>query len=197
MSIVLAMKPFPSGQRLEIARGDLTQEALDAIVNAANASLAHGGGVAGAISRAGGPEIQRESSAWVRQHGPVSHQQPAYTGAGRLPCRCVIHAVGPIWGEGDEDAKLAQAVHGSLARAEELGLASIAFPAISTGIFGFPKERAVPIFLETFRQYFLQNPGSGLQQVRMTLMDEDILQMFLQALSAWDALPPSQPGPTP
>lgn len=197
MSSVLASFTFPSGQMLEIARGDLTQEALDAIVNAANASLAHGGGVAGAISRAGGPEIQRESSAWVHQNGPVSHAQPAYTGAGRLPCRYVIHAVGPIWGEGGEDAKLAQAVRGSLARAEELGLASIAFPAISTGIFGFPKERAVPIFLETFRQYFFQNPDSGLTRLRMTLMDEDILQMFLQALSAWDSLPPSHSEPTP
>src|SRR5688572_10003455 len=109
MNIVLKEFLFPSGQRLQIVQGDLTQENVDAIVNAANARLQHGGGVAAAISRRGGPQILAESDAWVRQHGPVTHTAPAHTGAGSLPCCIIIHAVGPVWGEGNEDHKLSAA----------------------------------------------------------------------------------------
>jgi O-acetyl-ADP-ribose deacetylase (regulator of RNase III) len=169
---------FPSGQRLEIVSGDITQEQVDAIVNAANEYLRHGGGVAGVISRRGGPQIQAESDEWVRVHGPVSHAEPAYTGAGRLPCRYVIHAVGPVWGSGDEDAKLTAAVQGSLRLADRLTLASIALPAISTGIFGFPKERAAQVILDAIRSYFAANPASGLKQVRVILYDGPTLDAF-------------------
>jgi putative ATPase len=179
MNTLLNEHLFPSGQRLQIVQGDLTQEEVDVIVNAANAQLKHGGGVAGAISRRGGPQIQAESDEWVRQHGPVTHAEPAYTGAGSLPCRTVIHAVGPVWGEGDEDRKLTEAVTGSLHLADRLGLTSIALPAISTGIFGFPKERAAEIILSAIRDYFIQNPGSGLQQVRLTLFDRETVEAFL------------------
>ena len=106
-------------------QGDITQEQVDAIVNAANSHLQHGGGVAGVIAHKGGQVIQQESHAWVRAHGPVSHAKPAYTSAGRLPCRYIIHAVGPVWGAGDEDHKLSAAVRGSLERADELNLRSI------------------------------------------------------------------------
>lgn len=191
MNRVEASYTYPSGQRLEIVRGDLTQEVVDAIVNAANPRLAHGGGVAAAIVHAGGTSIQRESDDWVLRHGPVSHDQPAYTGAGNLPSRYVIHAVGPVWGEGREDTKLAQAVLGSLRLAETLGLQSIAFPAISTGIFGFPKERAVPIFLDTFRDYFAQNSKTPLRLVRVTLIDENLLRLFNQELLKLN-LPPAK-----
>ena len=95
-----------NGQRFELLQADLTQQTVDAIVNAANSSLEHGGGVAAAILRAGGPIIQTESRAWVRDHGPVEHAHPAYTRAGKMPCKWVIHAVGPIWGSQDEEAKL-------------------------------------------------------------------------------------------
>jgi O-acetyl-ADP-ribose deacetylase len=179
MSSIKANYPLTVNTRLEIAHGDLTAEAVDAIVNAANDRLSHGGGVALAIVRAGGNVIQQESSAWVAQHGPVSHNEPAITSAGQLPCRYVIHAVGPIWGEGEEDRKLEEAITGSLERAEELGLTSLAFPAISTGIYDFPKERAVRVFLQVFRQYFLEHPNSSLALVRMTLRDEEILKLFL------------------
>ncbi len=185
MSQVLREHALPSGGCLQIAQGDLTQEPLDAIVNAANAHLAHGGGVAGAILRRGGPSIQADSDAWVRQHGPVAHDRPAYTGAGRLPCRYVIHAVGPVWGSGDEDAKLAAAVQGSLRLADELGLASIALPAISTGIFGFPKGRAAGVMLAAMRGYFEAHPASGIRIVRLVLFDTPTLQAFLQA---WEDL---------
>jgi O-acetyl-ADP-ribose deacetylase (regulator of RNase III) len=169
------------GRVLQIVQGDLTKESVDAIVNAANNMLQHGGGVAGAIVRGGGEQIQTESDAWVRQHGRVSHAEPAYTNAGRLPCRYVIHAVGPVWGEGDEDEKLAKAVVGSLRVADRLGLASIAFPAISTGIFGFPKERAAGVILSAIQNYFAEYPASGVRLVRLTLFDQGTVQAFLQA----------------
>ena len=186
MSTVHAKQSFPAGQRLEIVQGDITEEQVDAIVNAANSHLQHGAGVAGAIVRKGGYEIQRESSLWVSQHGPVTHDKPAYTSAGRLPCRYVIHAVGPVWGEGDEEAKLAGAVEGCLKLAEQLGLSSIALPAISTGIFGFPKELAAQIFMRVIREHFAENPASGLSLVRITLYDNPTLEAFLAAAGAED-----------
>lgn len=181
MSQTLNSISFPGGQRLELAQGDLTQEAVDAIVNAANPHLQHGGGLAGAIARRGGPQIQAESNAWVHEHGPVSHAEPAYTSSGNLHCRYVIHAVGPVWGEGDEDAKLATAIAGSLRLAERLQLCSIAFPAISTGIFGFPKDRAARVILAAIQGYFKENPGSELETVRLTLFDQPTIAAFAQA----------------
>jgi len=126
VAIILRAQDLPSGQRLLLVFGDLTEEKVDAVVNAANAMLQHGGGVAGAILRRGGRAIQAESEAWVRAHGPARPDRPAITGPGVLPCKAIIHAVGPIWGEGDEDAKLRTAVQSSLALAEERRFSSIA-----------------------------------------------------------------------
>jgi O-acetyl-ADP-ribose deacetylase (regulator of RNase III) len=174
---------FSSGQKLQLAQGDITQEQVDAIVNAANSYLAHGAGVAGVIVRRAGPVIQAESDQWVRVHGPVSHVQPAYTRGGNLACHYVIHAVGPRWGEGDESIKLKEAISGSLALADKLGLASIAIPAISTGIFGFPKELASQVILSTIKEYVSQNPASSLRLIRMVLFDLATLQAFI---SVWE-----------
>ena len=186
MNRVVQERKLPAGQVLQIVQGDLTQEKADAIVNAANAHLRHGAGVAGAISQRGGPQIQAESDAWVRQHGPVTHDKPAYTRAGNLPCRYVIHAVGPVWGEGDEDTKLSAAVWGSLMLADQLSLASIAFPAISTGIFGFPKKRAASVILSAMQDYFTNNSASGLRQVSLVLFDPTTVDMFLQTWTSLD-----------
>lgn len=180
MSDILAAYPLSETTRLEITQGDLTRERVDAIVNAANSHLAHGAGVAAAIVRAGGPAVVRESAEWVRWHGLVTHAEPADTTAGDMPARRVIHAVGPVWGEGQEDEKLAQAVLGSLLRAEYLRMESIAFPAISTGIFGFPKDRAARIFFETFKTHFAEKPDSTIILVRMTLWDDETTQVFLR-----------------
>lgn len=167
-----------SGQRLQIAHGDITQDKVDAIVNAANAYLQHGAGVAGAISLNGGPEIQKESDAWVEQNGPVKHEKPAYTSGGKLPCRYVIHAVGPVWGEGDEDAKLEAAISGALKLGDELGIKSISFPAISTGVFGFPKARAAKIIFQVIKDYFEKRPESNMRTVRLILFDKESLGVF-------------------
>ncbi len=176
MNEILAEKILPAGQRIQLRRGDITQSQVDAIVNAANASLQHGGGVAAAISRRGGAVIQQESNRWVREHGLVPHDAPAYTSCGALPCRYVIHAVGPVWGSGDEDAKLAAAIEGSLRLAEDLSLRSIAFPAISTGIFGFPRKRAAKIFLDVLQAHAF----STLEDIRIVLYDAPTVKDFLE-----------------
>ena len=184
MNTVLHEQIFPSGQKLQLVQGDLTEERVDAIVNAANSHLQHGGGVAGVIARKGGGVIQDESDRWVHEHGPVSHTAPAYTSAGNLPSRYVIHAVGPVWGEGEEDTKLFQAVTGSLLLAGELGLSSIALPAISTGIFGFPKPRAAEVIFRAISNYFLERPDSSLRLTRLTLFDEPTISAFV---TGWQA----------
>ena len=170
--------------KLEICIGDLTEEKVDAIVNAANAYLQHGGGVAGAIVRKGGSIIQQESSEWIRLHQRVSHASPALTGAGNLPAKNIIHAVGPIWGEGDEDRKLAEAIKGALDLANALKLTSISFPAISTGIYGFPKDRAARIIVQTMEQWMKQAAGATIQLIRIILINEIYYQPFEAALGA-------------
>ncbi|MBI3738639.1 MAG: macro domain-containing protein [Chloroflexi bacterium] len=180
MNKVLVDRTLPAGQTLQIVQGDITTETTNAIVNAANEHLQHGAGVAGAIVRHGGQIIQQESDEWIREHGPVSHSHPAWTSGGLLPAKYVIHAVGPVWGDGDEDAKLAAAVHGSLEAADSLNLTSISFPAISTGIFGFPKERAAGVMFKTIEKYFSQNK-SQIKLVRLVLFDDTTIRAFLNA----------------
>ncbi len=183
MNTMCAERVLATGQRLQIVQGDITRETSEAIVNAANEHLQHGAGVAGAIVRRGGPVIQQESDEWIHAHGPVSHAHPAWTSGGLLAAKFVIHAVGPVWGEGGEDDKLSAAVHGSLEVADQLKLTSLSLPALSTGIFGFPRERAAEIILRTIQSYFARHP-SGVQSVRLVLFDEDTLQAFI---SAWQA----------
>jgi len=180
MNKVLAERVLPSGQTIQIVQGDLTAETTDAIVNAANEHLSHGGGVAWAIVQGGGDVIQKESNEWVRNHGVVSHARPAWTSGGNLPVKYVIHAVGPVWGDGDEDHKLAAAVNGSLEVADELNATSISFPAISTGIFSFPKERAAKVILSAIKNYF-SGHESRITLVRLVLLDDPAIYVFLKA----------------
>jgi O-acetyl-ADP-ribose deacetylase (regulator of RNase III) len=184
MNTVLVERNLPTGQILQIVQGDITTEEVDAVVNAANEHLQHGGGVAWAISKKGGPAIQKESDVWVRKHGRVPHAQPAWTSGGRLPAKYVIHAVGPVWGDGDEDSKLESAVTGSLRAAEELKCSSIALPAISTGIFGFPRDRAAGIIFSAIEKYFVENPSSGLRRVRIVLFDQATIEVFVNQWKA-------------
>ena len=180
MNTVIVERVLPTGQTIQIVRGDVTAETTDAIVNAANESLQHGAGVAGAIVSVGGQVIQQESEAWVCKNGRVSHSHPAWTSGGHLPARYVIHAVGPVWGDGDEDAKLASAIFGSLEVADQLKLSSVSFQAISTGIFGFPKGRAAGVILTAIENYFSLNK-SGIRLVRLALFDEPTIRAFLEA----------------
>jgi O-acetyl-ADP-ribose deacetylase len=178
MNTILLQRVFSTGQSLQIVKGDITLEQVDAIVNAANEYLQHGGGVAWSIVNRGGDVIQKESDDWVREHGLVLHSHPAWTSGGALPAKYVIHAVGPVWGAGDEDKKLMDAVTGSLRVADELKLASISMPAISTGIFGFPKDRAARVMLKSIHEY-LEKEKSNLRIVRITLFDQLTVDEFL------------------
>lgn len=180
MNTVLVERVLPTGQMLQIVQGDITAEEVDAIVNAANEHLQHAGGVAWAISKKGGAAIQSESDEWIRRHGPVSHSRPAWTSGGLLPAKFVIHAVGPVWGDGDEDNKLEQAVMGSLRLADELKCSSIALPAISTGIFGFPKDRAAGIIFSAMEKYF-ENNQSNLKVVKLVLFDQATVDVFIKS----------------
>ncbi|MHC1627496.1 MAG: macro domain-containing protein [Candidatus Nezhaarchaeales archaeon] len=165
-----------NGRKLKLAKGDITELEVDAIVNAANERLKLGGGVAGAILRKGGWEIQEECD----RIGYCPVGDAVVTGAGKLKAKYVIHAVGPRYGEGDEDNKLRNATINSLKRADERKLKSIAFPAISTGIFGFPKDRCADIMLKTIIDYL--KGETSLSEVIMCLYDEETYRIFEEKL---------------
>ncbi len=165
-----------SNSTLELVKGDITELDTDAIVNAANAQLILGGGVAGAIRRKGGPAIQAECS----KIGGTYVGGAVITGGGNLKAKHVIHAVGPRMGEGDEDNKLKNATLNSLKIADEHKLRSIAFPAISTGIFGYPTDRCAEIMLSTIIEYL--KGDTGIKKVTMCLFDDKTLGIFQDQL---------------
>ncbi|MFH1138960.1 MAG: macro domain-containing protein, partial [Pseudomonadota bacterium] len=158
--------------QLEIIQGDVTEMEVDGVVNAANAQLILGSGVAGAIRRKGGPTIQAECD----QIGGTFVGGAVVTGGGDLRAKYVVHAVGPRLGEGDEDRKLADAVRNSLSRAVEYHMASIAFPAVSTGIFGFPLDRAARIMLRTAADSLAQ--PTSLKKVYFCLFGQEAYDVF-------------------
>ncbi len=164
------------GKTLRLVKGDITERNTDVIVNAANSRLKHGGGVAGAIVRKGGEIIQEESD----RIGFVPVGSAAITTAGKLPCKAVIHAVGPRMGEGDEDNKLKNALLSSLRIASEHGYESISIPAISSGIFGFPKERCASILVNESVRFLEENPDTSLELIEFCIYDEETLQHFLR-----------------
>ncbi|HDM36474.1 MAG TPA: macro domain-containing protein [Candidatus Syntrophoarchaeum butanivorans] len=164
------------GRVLSIVKGDITECDLDAIVNAANTSLVMGGGVAGAIRRKGGESIQEECN----KIGGIPVGGAAITGAGNLKAKYVIHAAGPRFGEGDEDEKLKNAVLNSLRLAEEHGIKSIAFPAISTGIFGFPLDRCAKIMINTIKEYL--SGDTSIERVVIVLFDDEAYRIFSEEL---------------
>jgi len=159
---------------LRLVSADLTERDVDAIVNAANTHLQHGGGVAGAIVRKGGQIIQDESN----RVGYVPVGGATITTAGRLKAKFVIHAVGPRMGEGDEDAKLRKAITSVLALATDKGFKSISMPAISAGIFGFPKDRCAKILVAGSVDFLKSNPGTSLELVEFCIVDREALEFF-------------------
>ena len=176
MTPVLSYRPMRIAvghTTVELVQGDITDVATDAIVNAANSQLILGGGVAGAIRRKGGLSIQQECD----RIGGTHVGGAVITGGGNLKARHVIHAVGPRMGEGDEDAKLRDATLNSLRLADQHHLTSIALPAISTGIFGFPIDRCAAIMVRTTIEY-LQEGDSGLSRVVFVLFDQASLRVF-------------------
>jgi len=160
-----------AGTALTALCADLTRVKVDAIVNAANEWLAHGGGLAAAIVAAGGEEIQDESDRWVAAHGPLSPGVAAVTGAGRLPARFVIHVAGPRFREGQENAGLLRlAVRTALDVAAAEGCRTVALPAISTGIFGYPLGEAAAVIAAAVAAWAREHPGS-LAEIRLVGFD--------------------------
>ena len=162
-------------ERISVLKTDITTLAVDAIVNAANTTLLGGGGVDGAIHRAAGPELYDECA----RLGGCATGKAKLTRGYKLPAKYVIHAVGPVWGNSDEDAKLASAITGTLRVADELKCTSVAMPAISTGIFGFPKDRAAGIIFKSVNTYFGAKGDSTVKLVRIVLFDDASVKVFL------------------
>ncbi len=159
---------------IRLISADLTERDVDALVNAANSRLQHGGGVAGAIVRKGGQVIQDESD----KIGYVPVGGAALTTGGKLRAPYVIHAVGPRMGEGDEDAKLKKTINSVLALATEKKFRSISVPAISAGIFGFPKDRCAQILVSETAAFLKNNFSTSLELVEFCIFDQEAFGLF-------------------
>lgn len=171
---------------IEVVTADITTLEVDAIVNAANESLAHGGGVAAAIARAGAPVVNEESAEWIRQNGTVEPGESAYTGAGPMPARWVIHVVGPRYSEGqDNESLLRGAVAAALDRGAELGARTIALPAISAGIFGYPLDEATFVIASEVAGWLAEHPDT-FDRVILVGYDERTATAFGHSLEGLD-----------
>ncbi|WDF45569.1 O-acetyl-ADP-ribose deacetylase [Chryseobacterium sp. KACC 21268] len=166
---------------ITIIKGDITKVSADAIVNAANSSLLGGGGVDGAIHKAGGPEILEDCRKIIAREGGCRTGQAVITTAGRLPAKYVIHTVGPVWNDGfsNEKEKLKNCYQNSLSLAVENHCTSIAFPNISTGIYGYPKEQAAVIAIKTVKDFLDNNP---LLEVIFVSFDDESEQILKSVL---------------
>jgi O-acetyl-ADP-ribose deacetylase (regulator of RNase III) len=170
--------------RLGLVQGDITRQETDAIVNAANSGLMGGGGVDGAIHRAGGPTILSECRQIIARIGRLPTGQAVITTGGNLKAKYVIHTVGPVWhgGKGNEAELLASAYRDSLKIASERKLRTVAFPSISTGVYSYPVAEAAKIALETVIA-FLRNKSTSLQQVLFVLYDSNTYQTYAEQLN--------------
>lgn len=173
-----------NGKRIRLLEGDITRVTADAIVNAANSALAGGGGVDGAIHRAGGPEIMRELDALRPKVGRLAPGNAVATRAGRLRARCVFHTVGPIYSGSPDDAKtLASCYRTCLNMAMEGGLRSVSFPAISTGVYGYPAEAAASVAIDTVYA-FLEHDNFALEEVIFVQFGASQFDIYMSKLDA-------------
>jgi len=177
-SVIVDQIELQNGKIIRLVKGDITSRDVDAVVSASNSNLKHGGGVAAAIMRKGGQIIQEESD----KIGFVPVGSAAITNCGKLPCKAVIHAVGPRMGEGGEDVKLRGAIRASLLLASERKFRDISIPAVSSGIFGFPKDKCAAILVSESLNFLLcgddDERGSTLEIVEFCIMDSDTLKEF-------------------
>jgi O-acetyl-ADP-ribose deacetylase (regulator of RNase III) len=171
------------GRKIVLKEGDITRVAADAVVNAANSALAGGGGVDGAIHRAGGPEIMRELDGIRRQIGRCPTGSAVATTAGKLPAKYVFHAVGPVYRDGrhGEPELLASCYRKCLELAEERGVRTIGFPAISTGVYGYPLEEATAIALREVKAH-LEKDDTQLQQVTFVLFGKAAYELYARLI---------------
>jgi O-acetyl-ADP-ribose deacetylase (regulator of RNase III) len=174
---VVAREEHPGGRAFEVVVGDLLTEPTDAIVNAANGQLAHGGGVAAAIARAAGPALEHEGDRIVAARGPLAVGEAVVTTAGRLPFKGVIHSVGPQQGVGQEEARLVQALSAAFERAHERGWASVSFPAVSSGIFAVPLEVCARAYARAVHGFFAAHDETSLRTLRLCLFDGPLVTL--------------------
>lgn len=169
-------------EKIKLIKGDITKVEVDAIVNAANSSLMGGGGVDGAIHRAAGPALLEECKAIIQKIGRLPAGEAVITGAGNLKCKFVIHTVGPVWQGGNfgEENLLRDAYTNSLKIAKEKGVRTIAFPNISTGAYGFPKDLASGIAISAVKDFLAENPE--IQQVIFVCFDEENYEIYKRKL---------------
>ena len=179
---ILTEVRFGAAGLFQVVQGNLLEEPVDAIVNAANGMLAHGGGVAAIISRAAGPVLQRESDRLVRERGALPVGSAVATTAGKLPFKAVIHAVGPRYGEGEEEAKLVRAVTASLRCAHDSGWNSVSLPAVSSGIFAVPLDICARAYIGAVRAWYEAEPATPLRKVRLCLRDQPVIDAVLKEL---------------
>jgi O-acetyl-ADP-ribose deacetylase len=173
--------------KIELLKADITTIDADAIVNAANRALMGGGGVDGAIHRKGGPAILEECMRITNKHGGCDPGEAVYTTAGKLPAKYVIHTVGPIWdgGSSGEDKLLRNCYLNSLKIAEGLGVKSISFPNISTGVYRFPKKRAAEIVVKAMKEY--AETETPIEKVIFVCFDDENFRIYQDLLSATDS----------
>jgi O-acetyl-ADP-ribose deacetylase (regulator of RNase III) len=183
MSQVVAEKAYPGGGRFQVVVGDLLVEPVDGIVNAANGHLAHGGGVAAAVAAAAGPELEAEGDRIVREQGPVPTGSAVLTTAGRLPFKGVIHAVGPRAGQGDEETVLADALKSAFRIAHDEGWTSLAFPAVSSGIFAVPPEVCARAYQRAAEEFFAAFLRSPLKTIRLAVFEGPVADAMRRRLS--------------
>jgi putative ATPase len=179
---LIAREAYAGGRVFELVTGDLLKEPTDAIVNAANGHLAHGGGVAGAIARAAGPELEQEGDRIVAARGPLDVGEAVVTTAGRLPFKGVIHAVGPHQGVGREEDRLVQALGAAFRCADERGWGSLSFPAVSSGIFAVPLEVCARAYVRAVREFMRARPDTSLRTVRLCLLPGPLVALVEQEL---------------
>ena len=171
------------GVPVYLLKGDITKVEVEAVVNAANTSLAGGGGVDGAIHRAGGPSIMQACDEIRKQRGGVATGEAVYTTAGKMPASYVFHTAGPVWhgGKNGENRLLAKCYRSCLLLAKQLGVKSIAFPAISTGVYGFPKQKAAEIALRTVQKWLKEHKGQ-LKEIRFVNFEEENHLLYQETL---------------
>lgn len=171
----IATLDLGQGRKFTVEVLDLLCAEVDAIVNAANGVLAHGGGVARVISRAAGRALDEEGDAIVREGGKIRTGEAVVTTAGKLPYKGVIHAVGPYQDEGDEEDLLTAALRNAFLRAHERGWTSLAFPAVSSGMFAVPYDVCARAYVRAVREFFAAHPRSPLRTIRLALLARDEL----------------------
>jgi len=180
---VVAREELPGGRLFEVVVGDLLKEPVEAIVNAANGHLAHGGGVAAVIARAAGSALVAEGDQIVSQGGPIPVGESVVTTAGELPFEGVIHTVGPHQGIGQEEARLEAALRSAFLRAHERGWASVSFPAVSSGIFAVPLDVCARAYVAAVRGFWDDHPDTSLKSIRICLLRGPLAELMKHALA--------------